>query len=77
MDKMYYDAASLERVLLAFERRYEMSSAEFYGRYSSDDELPEISRFNQHAWASFYRDVTRLSGGDFAAGAERVLALAD
>jgi hypothetical protein len=77
MDKFYYDAASLERVLLAFERHYEMSSAEFYERYSSGEELPAISHFNQHAWASFYRDVTRLAGGDFAAGAKRVLAIAD
>jgi hypothetical protein len=77
MDRIYYDAASLERVLLAFERHHEMSSAEFYERYSSGEELPAISLFNQHAWASFYRDVIRLTGGDFAASAKHVLAIAD
>ena len=75
MEKRTYSANSLERVLLSFERRYEMSSAEFYGRHAADEPLPEISGFHRHVWASFFRDVRRLRGDDFAQHAEDILQL--
>jgi hypothetical protein len=75
MEKLYYDAESLERVLAALERQHGMSSAEFHTRHTAGEHL-EIPRFTTHVWASFYRDVRRLRGDGFAETAERLLALA-
>ena len=77
MKKSYYDAASLERVLVAFETRYSMLSADFYEHHLADD-LPEtVTGFHRHVWASFYRDAERLRGESdgFVGGAERALQL--
>ena len=75
MEKHYYDAASLERVLLAFERRYELPSDEFFARHREDRSLEFVPGFHRHLWASIYRDFRRLSGGhSFAENAERLLA---
>jgi hypothetical protein len=76
MEKNYYNAASLERVLLFFERRYGLSSDEFFEKHLADE--PPVERvpgFHRHAWASFYRDFRRLSGRSFAEHAEGVLAV--
>jgi hypothetical protein len=76
VEKHYYNAASLERVLLSFERRYALSSDEFYAEHRQGALLPAVPAFHRHAWASFYRDFRRLSEGrSFAENAERVLAL--
>ena len=75
MEQLYYDAESLERVLAALEREHGMTSAEFYARHVAREPL-EVPRFARHVWASFYRDVRRLRGDDFADAAERLLALA-
>ena len=74
MERLYYDASSLEQVILSLERHYKMSSAEFYERHLADD-LPEMGSVHRHVWMSFHRDVLRLRD-DFAGNAERVLALA-
>jgi hypothetical protein len=74
LEKLYYDATSLERLLLWFEARYGMATVDFYGRHGAGDDLPGIPRFHRHIWASFHRDVLRLRD-DFASNAERVLAL--
>ena len=75
MKKRYYDAASLERVLVSLERRYGMSSAEFYDRHRADEPLPGVPGFHRIVWASFYRDVKRMRGDDFAEHARHVLEL--
>lgn len=75
MEKRTYNAASLERVLLSFERRYGMSSADFSQRHRAEEALPGIPGFHRHVWASFYRDVRRLRGDEFVEHAEHVLAL--
>jgi hypothetical protein len=75
VEKSYYDAESLARVLAALERQYGTSSADFYARHVAGEALP-IPRFTRHVWASFYRDTRRLRGDDFAEAAERLLALA-
>jgi hypothetical protein len=75
VEKNYYSAASLERVLLSFERRYGLASDEFYARHLDDGPLDELTGFHRHAWASFYRDYRRLRGdGSFADNAERLIA---
>jgi hypothetical protein len=76
VEKAYYDAASLERVVLSFERRYGLPSAEFYERHVNDEPLEAIPGFHRHVWASFYRNVLRMRGTDFAASAASLLELA-
>lgn len=77
MEKRYYTAASLERVLVSFERKYGLSSDEVFQAHRSGADLPDIPGFHRHVWVSFYRDVRRLRGGDdFATDAERVLEIA-
>lgn len=66
MERNYYDASSLARVLRVFEERYGMSSEEFYTSHVSDEPLEHVSGFHRHTWASFYRDVLRLRGDGFA-----------
>lgn len=60
MKRSVYSAESLSRALGEFERHFGLSSAEFYDRHLKDEEL-SVPRFEQHVWASFYEDVTRLS----------------
>ena len=76
MEKVYYNAASLERVLLAFERSYGRSSAEVFEAHAAGDPLSDIPSFQRHVWISFYRDHRRLCEAGFAESAERLLALA-
>jgi hypothetical protein len=73
VEKLYYDADSLERVLASLERDYRMSSADFYAAHI-EGRLLDMPRFTRHVWASFYRDVRRLRGDEFAESAERLLA---
>jgi hypothetical protein len=76
MEKRYYNAASLERSLDAFERTFGMTSEAFMRAYEADDAAIErIPRFQQHTWASFYVDWQRLSGEDFGAQVARDLEL--
>jgi hypothetical protein len=53
-----------------------MTSETFYSAYSAGEDITGLGRFHRHVWASFYRDVRRMRGDDFAAHAERVLELA-
>lgn len=77
MDKHYYNAASVERTLRAFERRYGMSSDEFFRAHVADDErVAAVPASHRQPWAGFYRTWLRMSGGGFAARAERELELA-
>jgi hypothetical protein len=58
-----YDASTLRRALIEFERAYGLDSDEFYGLYREGGELPaELPRFDRHVWASFVEDVRRLEG---------------
>jgi hypothetical protein len=74
MERRYYTAESLEQVLRSFEDRYGLSSSDFYELHLADQLPLEVPGFHRHTWASFYRDVQRLSGADFARHAEGVLA---
>jgi hypothetical protein len=76
--KHVYTAASLEHVLGLFEERFGLSTLEFYEAYESGnvERFEHIPRFHRHVWASFYRDVRRMRGDDFAESAERTLTLA-
>jgi hypothetical protein len=77
MEKRYYTATSIERVLHTYERRYEISSDEFYGAHTTDDErLAGMPGFHRQAWAGFYRTWLRMTDTGFVAQAERELELA-
>ncbi len=62
MQKLYYNAESLDRGIREFEREYGMSTADFYALYMAGKEL-DIPRFNQHAWAAFQDAIDRLTDG--------------
>lgn len=62
MQKLYYNAESLDRGIREFEREYGMSTEDFYVRYIAGEEM-DIPRFNQHTWASFHDAIDRLTGG--------------
>jgi hypothetical protein len=77
MDKRVYNAASIERILLTFERGYSISSAKFFAEHAIDGPLIQsVPVFHRQAWAGFYRTWLRLSGSDFASRVERELELA-
>ncbi len=58
-----YNASTLRRGLIEFERAYSLSSDEFYALYREGGALPaELPRFDRHVWASFVEDVRRLEG---------------
>lgn len=74
MKKRYYDAASLERVVLWFERQYGMASRDFFEIQDAKGHVEGVPGFHRHFWASCYRDLMRMRGADdFAEHAERVL----
>jgi hypothetical protein len=76
MERNVYNAESLDRVIKYFEERYALSTPEFYELHRAEsDRLSSIPGFHRHTWASFYRDVRRVSGDDFVAHAEQTLAL--
>jgi hypothetical protein len=75
MKKTYYDASTLESVVSHFEETYGLSSAEFVERVAAGDLPDGIPGFHRHTWLSFYRDIRRLRGADFADNAARVLAV--
>lgn len=77
VEKRYYNAASIERVLRAFERGYGLTSAEFYRSHAGDGSaITQVPSFHRQAWAGFYRTWLRLSGSGFAERAERELEIA-
>jgi hypothetical protein len=77
MEKRFYNAASIERILQTFERGYSISSAEFFKEHEVDGpEIRSIPAFHRQAWAGFYRTWLRLSDSGFAARVERELELA-
>jgi hypothetical protein len=81
MEKRYYNAASLERSFLAFERRFQLDSETFLRAHAADDEaiIGAIPLFLRHSWASFYGEwkamATRPSD-PLSEGVERELATA-
>ena len=77
MEERYYNAASIERTLRAFERRYKMTSDDFFHAHVTDHEsIASVPGSHRQPWAGFYRTWLRMSGGGFAARAERELELA-
>ncbi len=77
MEKHYYDAASLERTLHAFEDGYGRSSADFYRAHlAGEDAIEDMPGFHRQAWAGFYAEWRSLTGNSFADRIERDLELA-
>jgi hypothetical protein len=76
VEKRYYSAESLERVLLDLERRFGMSSEEFYAKVTAGERIEDMPGFERSVWASVYRDFCRMSGDDFASSVSRTLELA-
>jgi hypothetical protein len=66
MEKRYYNASTLARVLLDLERHYGLSSAEFYERYVAGEDDLNMPGFTKHIWASFFREYERMSGDSLA-----------
>jgi hypothetical protein len=76
MQRHSYNAASLERSLLALEKRFGMDSATFMRAHEEDaPSIAGIPGFVRHTWASFYVDWQRLSGEDFGSRVARELEL--
>lgn len=70
----YYDLNSLSQALNLLEKRYEISSKEFYESHKIDGPAAaKVPGFHRHLWASFYQDVQRMSGSSFVASVERTL----
>jgi DNA-binding PucR family transcriptional regulator len=63
MDKQYYSAESLDSAIQEFEREYCVASEDVYAAYIAEEAIDGIPHFTQHAWASFYEDVLRLTDG--------------
>lgn len=74
MEKLYYSQDSLERSLLGLERKFGISSHEFYERISTGERIERMPNFTRSVWASLYRDFCRLSGDAFASTVESTLA---
>ena len=64
MEKRYITAPDVERILLAFERRYGLSSPRFYEAHCADDaSVDSVPPRRRWLWASMYRTHERLMGG--------------
>jgi hypothetical protein len=66
MEKRYITPVSVERTLLIYERRFGISSVDFYEAYYSglgSDALADIPRHHRSRWASLYRTLERMTGG--------------
>jgi hypothetical protein len=75
--KSAYNAASLERVLRAFEERYGFSSAAFYRAHLENGDLvAEMTGSHRQAWAGFYVEWQSFDDSAFAERTERELQLA-
>jgi hypothetical protein len=74
-ERYSYDAESLRRAMLGFERAYGIGSDQFYALHVEGGELPaEMPRFDRHVWASFVEDVRRLGGSTPIEHARRTFA---
>ena len=60
MQKRYYSPESLEDELQAFEARYGIRSAQFYGDYRSGRLPAGMSQREAFAWADVYTELARL-----------------
>lgn len=63
MKRTYYNAGSLRGSLERYERKFNMSSADFHAAYVDYDEarLEGIPRAHRFSWAAFYDEWCRLS----------------
>jgi len=73
MEKKFYNADSLERSLLVFERKFGVSSHDFYETISNGDRIEGMPGFTRSLWASLYRDYCRPRSDSFAVAVERTL----
>ena len=62
MERRYYDSESISRSLSVLEKRFELSSADFYKAHQLDCEsIAHIPHFHRNLWAGLYRTQFRLS----------------
>jgi hypothetical protein len=76
MERKYYNSASLERSLLLLERRWGISSHDFYELCINEERVEGMPRFTRSLWASLHRDFCRMRGDSFSVAVERALELA-
>ena len=60
MGRHYYNADSLRGELLAFEKRYGLSSADFYERHAQGNTPEVVTLFDRVVWSDTYREACRL-----------------
>lgn len=71
-----YNAATLDRALLLLERRFGLSSADFFDAHRRDDpQLHEMPQRLRQLWANLYRERRRLGEDPLIGEVERELAL--
>jgi hypothetical protein len=76
MQRFSYNAATLERILAAFERTYHLDSEDFYEiRFTDDERVAHVPHWHRQSWAIFYRNWLRLGGSGFAESVKRDLEL--
>jgi hypothetical protein len=64
VEKRYMTAPAVERTLLVFERKFALSTAEFYeAHYDDAPTVAHIPRRHRALWASMHRTHMRLMGG--------------
>lgn len=73
MEKKYYSADSIERSLLHLERRFGLSSNDFYETIVRGDRIDGMPGFTRSLWVSLYREFCRLRGDSFSVAVERTL----
>ena len=74
MEKRFYDASTIQRVLEDLERGYGISSSEFWSAHAGDGmAIKHVPSVHRQAWAAFYETWLRLSGSSFSARIEREL----
>lgn len=59
--KSFYSVRTLRQELRSFERRYGMSSRDFFDAYLANAVPDEIKRFDRIVWADLYRETDRLA----------------
>lgn len=69
VERSYYTAADLRQELEDFERRYGMSSADFYDAYARRSVPASVVSFDRVVWADTYREACRMSIRPVPAGA--------
>ena len=71
--RCYYNAATLRQELLAFEKRYGLSSADFYAAHRRGETPNTVSQFDRVVWADTYGESCRLAARVEPARSRRIV----